>query len=93
MNPRVKDVKPNPDYTLSLTFQNGEVKLFDVKPYLDKGIFKELREKSLFNSVKPFLGSIQWKNGQDLCPDTLYMDGISQQSQTKEQPSSSTVTT
>jgi len=78
MNPRVRDVKPNPDYTLTLTFTNGEVKIFDVKPYLDKGIFKELRDKSLFNSVRPFLGSIQWQNGQDFCPDTLYLEGISE---------------
>jgi hypothetical protein len=79
MYPRVKDVKPNPDYTLTLTFMNGEVKVFDVKPYLDKGIFRELRDKSLFNSVKPFLGSIQWQHGQDLCPDTLYLDSVSGQ--------------
>ena len=73
MNPRVKDVKPNPDSTLTLTFTNGEVKVFDVNPYLDKGIFKELKDRNLFNSVKPYLGSIQWKNGQDFCPDTLYL--------------------
>ena len=76
MNPRVKDVKPNPDHTITLTFTNNEVKLFDMKPYLNIGIFKELRDIHLFNTVKPFLGSIQWKNGQDLCPDTLYMDSI-----------------
>jgi hypothetical protein len=76
MNPRVKDVKPNPDYTLTLTFANGEVKVFDVKPYLDQGIFRELRDKSKFNSVRPFLGSIQWQNGQDFCPDTLYLEAV-----------------
>ncbi len=76
INPRVKDVKPNPDYTLTLTFSNGEVKIFDVKPYMDKGIFRELRDRSVFNSVKPFLGSIQWQNGQDFCPDTLYLEGV-----------------
>ncbi|MEW6095730.1 MAG: DUF2442 domain-containing protein [bacterium] len=74
MNPRIKDVKPNSNYTLTLTFTNNEVKVFDMKPYLDKGIFRELKDISLFNSVKPFLGSIQWKNGQDLCPDTLYLE-------------------
>ncbi|MGQ9625524.1 MAG: DUF2442 domain-containing protein [Anaerolineae bacterium] len=76
MNPRVIAVKPNPDYTLTLTFANGEVRRFDVKPYLDKGIFRELRDMSLFNSVIPFLGSIQWRNGQDFCPDTLYLESI-----------------
>ncbi|RPH92527.1 MAG: DUF2442 domain-containing protein [Calditrichaeota bacterium] len=74
MNPRIKDVKPNDDYTLILTFTNDEVKIFDLKPYLDIGIFKELREKSKFNSVRPLLGSIQWQTGQDLCPDTLYLE-------------------
>ena len=86
MHPRVKDVKPNPDYNVTLTFANGEVKVFDVKPYLDKGIFRELRDKSLFNSVKPFLGSIQWRNGQDLCPDTLYLDSVDAQDYAESRP-------
>ncbi len=77
MNPRVNLVKPNPDYTLTLTFTNGEVKVFDVKPYLEKGIFRELKDLQQFNSVQPFLGSIQWVNGQDFCPDTLYLDSVS----------------
>ena len=74
MNPRVVAVRPNTDYTLTLTFTNGEVKTFDVEPYLSIGIFRELQDKSLFNSVQPFLGSIQWKGGQDFCPDTLYLE-------------------
>ncbi|TRZ51901.1 DUF2442 domain-containing protein [bacterium] len=74
MNPRVKKVIPNKYYTLTITFINNELKVSDVKPYLDIGIFKDLKEISLFNSVKPFLGSIQWLNGQDFCPDTLYME-------------------
>ncbi len=74
MNPRVKDVKPTDDYKLILTFTNDEVKVFDVTPYLDKGFFKQLKNKSYFKSVKPFMGSIQWQNGQDFCPDTLYLE-------------------
>jgi len=76
MNPRVKAVKPNPDYTITLVFTNGEVKCFDVKPYLNIGIFQELKDMSVFNSVRPFLGSVQWQNGQDFCPDMLYMDSV-----------------
>ncbi len=74
MNPRVSNVQPQQDYFLLITFDNGEVKRFDVNPYLEIGFFKELKDKSVFNSVKPFLGSIQWSNGVDLCPDTLYLD-------------------
>lgn len=74
MNPRIKEVKPKPDYSLILTFNNGEVKVFDMKPYLETGIFCELKNLELFNTVKPMMGSIMWINGQDLCPDTLYLD-------------------
>lgn len=77
MNPRVAEVRPNPDYTLSLTFTNGEIRRFDVKPYLDRGFFRELQDLHNFNSVRPFLGSVQWQNGQDFCPDTLYLESIS----------------
>lgn len=66
MNPRVTNVKPEQKFSLLLTFSNGEVKKFDVKSYLGIGIFKELQDLSLFNSVKPFLGSIQWANGVDI---------------------------
>ncbi len=76
MNPRVKAVKPHTDYTLTLTFTNGEVRVFDAKPYLQIGIFQELQDRGLFYSVKTYLGSIQWKNGQDFCPDTLYRESI-----------------
>jgi hypothetical protein len=42
MNPRVKDVRPNNDYTLRILFTNGEEKIFDMKPYLDTGVFLSL---------------------------------------------------
>lgn len=77
MNPRVIAVRPNSDYTLTLTFTNSEVKRFDVKPYLGIGIFQELKDLRAFNSVTAFLGSVQWVNGQDFCPDTLYEESIS----------------
>jgi len=70
MNP----VHPNDDYTLTIVFENNEEKVFDVKPYLDKGIFTQLKDRRIFNSVKPFLESIQWMNGLDFCPDTLYLE-------------------
>ena len=72
MNPRVESVKANPDHTLTIVFTNGEVREFDVKPYLDQGIFRELQNTGYFGTVRPFLGSIQWPHGQDFCPDTLY---------------------
>lgn len=77
MFPRVKEVKPDSDYTIVITFDNNEVKRFDVKPYLSIGIFKQLQNVSEFNTVKPVLGSIQWNGGQDFCPDMLYKESVS----------------
>ncbi len=76
MYPRVKTVKPVENYCLMLNFENGECKIFDVKPYLKTGIFKELTDPGKFNSVRPYLGSVQWAGGQDLCPDTLYAESV-----------------
>lgn len=75
MNPRVKDVSVAKDFQLLLTFESGEKKIFDVKPYLNIGVFKELNDENIFKTVRVNMGSISWLNGQDLCPDTLYLDG------------------
>ncbi|MEP7339491.1 MAG: DUF2442 domain-containing protein [Acidobacteriota bacterium] len=74
MNPRVVNVTANDDYTLTLAFSNGEVGLFDVTPYLNKGIFQELQDKSYFKSARVALGTVQWPHEQDFCPDTLYQE-------------------
>jgi len=72
MNPRVKKVKPLENYLLELTFENGEVRLFDVAPYLQQGVFQELKNTAFFKSVTPFMGTVKWPHDQDFCPDTLY---------------------
>jgi len=68
----IKDVKPLDNYFLLLTFENEEEKLFDVKPYLEIGKFKELKDKTLFKSVKICFDSIEWDNELDLDPELLY---------------------
>ena len=73
----VKEVKPIDNYKLILTFENNEVKLFDMTPYLDKGIFKELKDENLFKAVKVSFDSIEWPNEADIDPETLYEDSIS----------------
>jgi len=76
MTPRVTNVLPEKNYTLHLWFTNGEEGILDMKPYLDKGIFNELKNEKMFNTVKPFIGTIQWANEADLCPDTVYLDSF-----------------
>jgi hypothetical protein len=54
----------------------GKLTKQHVKPYLNEGIFMALQDVGMFNSVRPFLGTIQWTNEADLCPDTVYLDSI-----------------
>jgi len=76
MNPIVTSVKPEHNYFLNLQFSNGEMRRFDVKPYLNKGIFQELKDLSKFYSVHTDGLSVEWDNEAALCPDTLYIDSV-----------------
>lgn len=73
IGPQVVDLEPLPDYRLRLAFSNGEIRLFDVAPYLDWGIFKQLRDEALFNEAYIEAGSVEWPTGQGLSYDTLYL--------------------
>ena len=75
MNPHVKSVHPLDDYELEVSFENGEFRRFDVKPYLGRGIFVRLRDLAIFRGVRVIAGSIEWPGGLDLSYDTLYVDG------------------
>jgi len=75
MNPYVKSVLPSDDYELEVSFENGESRKFDVKPYLGRGVFVRLRDLALFRGVRVIAGSIEWPGGLDLSYDTLYVDG------------------
>jgi len=72
----VIDVKPQEDYLLLLTFENGEKRLFDMKPYLEKGIFLELKDPNVFNTVKTSFDTIEWINEADIDPEVLYDQSI-----------------
>ena len=75
MNPKVLNVEPTDDYQLIVTFANGEKKKMDISPYLEKGIFCELKEIDYFKRVSVSFGSVMWPHEQDLSYDTLYLCG------------------
>ena len=68
----VTSVKPLENYKLLLEFVNNEQRIFDVFPYLNTGKFAELRDISLFNTVKIKFDSIEWANQLDIDPEFLY---------------------
>ncbi len=74
----IKDVKPLENYNLLLKFENNEERVFDVKPYLEIGKFKELKDENIFKSVKVSFDSIEWANQLDLDPELLYQKSHNQ---------------
>lgn len=72
MNPAIVKVKPAEDFRLILSFGNGEVRGFDMKSYLDNGLFMQLQDKGIFESVKVSFDTIEWSNKLDFDPEVLY---------------------
>jgi hypothetical protein len=74
MNPRVIAVAAKDDYTLEITFANGELGFYDCVALLDFGVFQELRDITYFKQARAEGGTVVWPHEQDICPDTLYED-------------------
>lgn len=67
----VKSVKPLPDYRIYVEIEDGRRGIFDMKPYLDRGVFRELQNVHYFNQVSILFGAVTWPNEQDIAPETL----------------------
>lgn len=74
MNPRVTKLEVLAQLKLRLTFASGEVRIIDCSPYTDLGIFSALKEEEYFRQARLTNGTVSWPDGQDICPDTLYLD-------------------
>jgi Protein of unknown function (DUF2442) len=73
----VKIVKPLPEYRIYVEIENGRKGIFDLKPYLDRGVFRELRDVHYFNQVGVLFGAVTWPNEQDIAPETLLAELVS----------------
>ncbi len=81
MNPRPIDVKVLDNYELLILFQNGEQKIFDVKPLLQLPLYQPLQNKTLFYCAKADGMCVYWNDDIDICPDMLYTDCYSLQTE------------
>ena len=72
LRPTAVSVTPNDDYIISVKFDNGEEKKFDVKPYIKGDWYGRLRDTAYFKAVKTDEYTVTWPDGQDICPDELY---------------------
>jgi len=87
---RITKVVPRNDFTLLLSFDNGETRLYDAGPLLQAGtVFAPFREWDNFRRVyldedhsvcwdiDPNVDSNEvWNNKVDLCPDSCYVETV-----------------
>lgn len=65
-----------PGHRLLLTFANGETRIFDLTPYLDQGVFRQLQGLADFAKASVVAGSVEWPGEIDLSYDTLYLRSV-----------------
>lgn len=84
----IVSAKANDDFTLTLTFDNGELRLYDAKPLLQPGtVFEPFSDIENFKRVylddchcvswdidASIDSDIVWNNKVDLSPDSCYLD-------------------
>jgi len=73
MIPDVIDFEIMPNHRIKVKLSNGKEGIFDVTPYLDRGIFNELRDYNYFKRARIEFGTITWPNEQDFSPETIEM--------------------
>lgn len=72
----VTAVQPQKDYTLLLTFINGEKRLYNALPLLKKNIYSSLKNISFFMKAKVSGDSVAWSDEIDISPEHLYENSI-----------------
>jgi len=68
---RIAEVRPQPNWVLSIVADDGRVGTFDVKPYLRYEAFEDLRDHGEFMKVSNGGYFVEWDCGADLSADTI----------------------
>jgi hypothetical protein len=68
----VNSVVAAPDFGLLLTFNSGERRHFDMRPYLHYPVFRRLEKPGYFSLARVDYGTVTWPGDIDIAPETLY---------------------
>ena len=72
----VTDVEPHADYTLLLFFANGETRVFNARPLLEKPRYQKLKSLTYFLKAAPEHGTVAWNHELDIAPEHLYQYSV-----------------
>jgi len=70
---KVKAIKVYENWTMLVTFENDEQRIFDLEDVLDMSAFQELEDIEKFKTAYVRNGVVTWLGGKvDLAPQTMY---------------------
>jgi|GEM_PF-2593767 len=55
-----------------IELDNGETGILDMKPFLEAGVFKKLKEPNAFKRVHVSFDTVEWDSGADLDSEFVY---------------------
>ena len=70
---KVTRVETLENFQLKITFDESEVRIFDAKPYLEKGVFQRLKNQAEFKQAFVQWDTVCWPGELDISPATLYI--------------------
>jgi Protein of unknown function (DUF2442) len=76
---QVSSVETAPDYGLLLTFNDGSLRRFDMRPYLQLPIFRLLQNPAYFALARVGYGTVTWPDEIDIAPETLFEKSVNVQ--------------
>ena len=76
---RIVEATPLDGYRLRVRFNDGQEGIYSVEPERRGGVFKKLKDLSVFNAVgiSSDFGCVEWPGGIDLCPSSMHEEMFS----------------
>jgi hypothetical protein len=69
-------VTPSPDYSLMIVFEDGQSRILDMTPFLDFGVFRQIRKPENSNRVHVAFDTVEWECGIDLDPEFVMKKSV-----------------
>lgn len=77
ITPDIIEVEAKDDYTLIIVFDTKEKKVFDMNNLIKNSkVYYRLKDKEYFKKIKPRGDTVEWENGEDVCPEKLYYESV-----------------
>jgi len=77
ITPNIIEVRALENYYIYLKFETGEEKVYDMKKCIDEiKYYEKLKIRKYFENVKPMGETVEWEEGEDVCPENLYYESI-----------------